>query len=79
MAGGQVYLHLVPGDTTCRAASGLTLADYDHPIAIGWSRYLAEASTLLPTRAVATSLATQALIPDTMGRHQMNWVPHVSS
>jgi hypothetical protein len=28
---------------------------------------------------VATSLATQALIPDTMGRHQMNWVPHVSS
>ena len=35
--GGQVYLHLVPGDTTCRAASRLTLADYEHPIAIGWS------------------------------------------
>ena len=52
---------------------------YEHPVAIGWSRYLAEASTLLPTRAVATSVATQALIPGPTGRHQMKSVPHLCS
>jgi hypothetical protein len=28
---------------------------------------------------VATSVATQALIPGTTGRHQMKWVPYLSS
>jgi hypothetical protein len=28
---------------------------------------------------LATSLATQALQPGTTGRHQMKWVPHLSS
>jgi hypothetical protein len=35
---------------------------------------------MLPERnMVATSLATQALIPDATGRHQMKSVPHLSS
>ena len=38
-----------------------------------------EASTLRQRRLVATSLATQALIPGTTGQHQMKSVPRLSS
>jgi hypothetical protein len=41
---------------------------------------LAKASKLLPALdGVATSLATQALIPGTTGRHQKKWFPFLSS
>jgi hypothetical protein len=46
----------------------LQRADCEHPIAIGCLRRWSDAAMLRLTRMVATSVATQALIPDGTGR-----------
>jgi hypothetical protein len=51
----------------------------DLPMAIGCSRCSCRRMGAGRSRRLATSLATQALIPGTTGRHQMKSVPHLSS
>jgi hypothetical protein len=67
----------VLGQTTRRRCR--LLAGYEHPIAIGCSRRWSEAAMLRSCSRVATSIATQALLPGTTGRHQMKSAPHLSS